>query len=77
MVFINDLDNGIEGSLIKFVDDTKLEGIANTLEDKLKSQKDLYRFEHWTLSEQQFSAEKNIVFFLHKHRCKEGIKLSS
>ena len=40
-IFINDLDEGIEGALIKFADDTKLGGIANTLEDRLNIQKDL------------------------------------
>ena len=30
-IFINDLDEAIEGILIKFADDTKLGGVANTL----------------------------------------------
>ena len=33
-IFINDLDEEVQGTRIKFVDDTKLGGIANTLEDK-------------------------------------------
>lgn len=33
-IFLNDLDEEIEGILIKFVDDSKLMGIANTSEEK-------------------------------------------
>uniref|UniRef100_A0A2D4KL59 Reverse transcriptase domain-containing protein n=1 Tax=Micrurus paraensis TaxID=1970185 RepID=A0A2D4KL59_9SAUR len=45
-IFINDLDEGIEGELTKFADDTKLAGITNTQEDRLKIQMDLDRLEH-------------------------------
>ncbi|XP_058032073.1 RNA-directed DNA polymerase from mobile element jockey isoform X1 [Ahaetulla prasina] len=58
-IFINDLDEGIDGELIKFADDTKLAGIANTPEDRLKLQKDLDRLEHWALSNKmKFNSEK-------------------
>ncbi|XP_058020936.1 protein MEMO1 isoform X2 [Ahaetulla prasina] len=58
-IFINDLDEGIDGELIKFADDTKLAGIANTPEDRLKIQKDLDRLEHWALSNKmKFNSEK-------------------
>ena len=30
-IFINDLDEGVQGMFVKFADDTKLGGIANTL----------------------------------------------
>ena len=33
-IFINNLDEEVEGLLIKFADDTKLEGAANTPEDR-------------------------------------------
>ena len=49
-IFINDLDEGVQGMLIKFADDTKLGGIANTLEDRNKIQNDLDRMEHWAKS---------------------------
>ena len=74
-IFINDLDDGIEGALIRFADDTKLGGIANTLEDKLNFQKDLDRLEHWALSNKmQFSGRKSKALYLgrrnqmHKYR---------
>ena len=41
-IFRNDLEEGIEGAFIKFVDDTELGGIA----DRLNIQKDLDRLEH-------------------------------
>uniref|UniRef100_A0A670IGU3 Reverse transcriptase domain-containing protein n=1 Tax=Podarcis muralis TaxID=64176 RepID=A0A670IGU3_PODMU len=34
-IFINDLDDGLKGILIKFADDTKLGGVANTPEDRI------------------------------------------
>lgn len=39
--FINDLDNGIESTLIKVSDDTKLGGVASSLEDRISIQSDL------------------------------------
>uniref|UniRef100_A0A803TIG3 Reverse transcriptase domain-containing protein n=1 Tax=Anolis carolinensis TaxID=28377 RepID=A0A803TIG3_ANOCA len=47
-IFINDLDEGLEGTIIKFADDTKLGGIANTPEDRSRIQNDLDRLERWT-----------------------------
>lgn len=32
----NNLDNGMENVLIKFADDTKLGGVASTLEDRIQ-----------------------------------------
>ena len=40
-IFINDLDEAIESILIKFVDDTKLGGVANTPEERTTTQGDL------------------------------------
>ena len=45
-IFINDLDEGVQGMLVKFVVDTKLGGIANTLEDRNRIQNDFDRMKH-------------------------------
>ena len=49
-ILINGLDEEVQGTLIKSADDTKLGGIANTLEDRNKLQSDLYRLERWAES---------------------------
>ncbi|GAB0190318.1 mitochondrial enolase superfamily member 1 [Grus japonensis] len=60
-VFINDLGDGVECTLNSFADDTKLGGVADTLESCAAIQRYLDRMEKW--------ADRNVTEF-NKGKCK-------
>uniref|UniRef100_A0A670JAM0 Reverse transcriptase domain-containing protein n=1 Tax=Podarcis muralis TaxID=64176 RepID=A0A670JAM0_PODMU len=76
-IFINDLVDGLKGILIKFADDTKLGGVANTPGDRITLQNDLDRLENWAkTNKMNFNRETCKVLHLGKknerHKYKMG-----
>ncbi|CAM5162260.1 unnamed protein product [Natator depressus] len=64
-IFINYLDNGLESTLIKFADDTKLGGVASALKDRITIQNDLDKLEKWCeVNRMKFSKDKCKVLHL-------------
>ncbi|PKU46677.1 rna-directed dna polymerase from mobile element jockey-like [Limosa lapponica baueri] len=74
-IFVRDMDSGIECTLSKFADDTKLRGMADTLEGRDAIQMNLGRLEKWVCANlMKFNQAKCKVLHLghsnpkHKYR---------
>ncbi|GAB0187104.1 cAMP-dependent protein kinase inhibitor alpha [Grus japonensis] len=76
-IFVDDMDSGIECSLSKFANDTKLCGMVDTLEGRDATQRDLDSLERWAcVNCMKFNKAKCEVLHMGwcnpKHNCRVG-----
>ncbi|GAB0203467.1 mitochondrial enolase superfamily member 1 [Grus japonensis] len=75
-IFVSDMDSGIECTLTKFADDTKLCGVVDMLEGRDAIQRDLHRLERWAHANcMKFNKAKRKVLHVGRRNPKHGYRL--
>ncbi|GAB0180120.1 mitochondrial enolase superfamily member 1 [Grus japonensis] len=75
-ISVSDMDSGIECTLSKFANDTKLCGVADTLEGRDAIQRDLDRLERWARANRmKFNKAKCKVLHVCRRNPKHNYRL--